>query len=628
MGINVIGSSGVAASSSASDFSNTFSVVDSAVEWVVPAGVSKIAVTGCAPGGNVSAAAPAVASINIGAYAAGKLFGTTGGANSLPLNKFDAYTGRGGNFSKNNAIADASGVYYPVVSPDGITIIIGSNGTSQFNISRDSGKTFTLTSHNLSMNALDGVFHPTIPGLVVMASNTSAKCGMYSTDFGYTWTAITGVPAGFYSYRIRYLNGTFVMVGTADGNNRLAYSTDGKTWVFVNPGNSAAMHDIAYQNSTWVLVGTSSTVLTATTLNGTWTSRTWGGPASTIACVEGANGVFISGGNTAGAGSLRRSADGITWTAVTGAPATGVYGVRGIAWSPAGINSNGTWVALNSTNSAYASTDNGVNVTNVAGVGDGGSGLALTSATCCIGTPYGVIVIVTSANKIVGLKATQYQVSLFGGDATVLKNSSGVLTELLRLESGQTNSGNTGGSGGSYVGNRFAATSGPGIGEGGIGAYFISSTFATSQNTGAGGQFIAAPVASMAGGGAAKQLADIVAMTNGNPNNLRFPGASGGSRSATPYAGGGSSIFGVGGTTDTNGFLPAIANGNGCGCSAGAATSTTAWSGGGGGESVYRYLIYVTPGDTLLFNSGTLNARDLAATGSGYGGVGFLQVEY
>jgi len=201
----------------------------------------------------------------------------------------------------------------------------------------------------------------------------------YSMD-GETWTAINAPPSGTIEY-IGWGNGKFFV-----GTDRLAYSTDGINWtnaannpfgaVVINSNTSYGLiYDFAWGNGRFVAVGSYTTAVSSFRIvNGriafssdgvTWVTvedSTFG--TSDIRSVAWGNGKFVAGGLN---GKMAYSTDGENWTAVADSTfgASVIYGatfdnaILDIVWG------NDRFVAVGSRSKMAYSTD-GVTWTAVA----------------------------------------------------------------------------------------------------------------------------------------------------------------------------------------------------------------------------------------------------------------------
>ena len=188
----------------------------------------------------------------------------------------------------------------------GSTYITGNTNTSYVNISTDlitwTQKSVTYTGYRFAVNgsniigiagggitncpySADGGntwSNKTVPSNswqnIVYGNNVYLICGAgtkgvtainYSTDLT-TWSAVTGLPGGYWIYGITYSNNKFIAVGEV---GTIATSTDGISWTYTNKGSSD-LYGVVYGGSTWVIIG--NNVIYYSTDNGS----TWNTPIS------------------------------------------------------------------------------------------------------------------------------------------------------------------------------------------------------------------------------------------------------------------------------------------------------------------------------------------------------------
>ena len=124
-----------------------------------------------------------------------------------------------------------------------------------------------------------------------------------STD-GSTWTtSILG--STDYLNKVAYLNSMFVTVGSST----IRTSSDGTTWINATSGAAGTLSGAAYGNATYVAVGASGAILTSTDA-ANWTSSTSGTVDNRSAVAYG-NNTFVSVG---AGGTILTSTDGTAWT--------------------------------------------------------------------------------------------------------------------------------------------------------------------------------------------------------------------------------------------------------------------------------------------------------------------------
>lgn len=189
----------------------------------------------------------------------------------------------------------------------------------------------------------------------------------------------TGEYIGYPYTRVYYLGGYYIF-GTS--NAAIAYSLDAKTWNYqiIFP-TGVPINAIAFNGTTWVVVGQNNYCYTSTSLGGTWTARTStiGGTQriNDVVWVGGSINLFILVGQNNGAGStvIASSSNGTTWTSRYTTTSENFYNIAvntaqstimttmdsGIANNQGRYSTNGTtWSIVNVTNSAtpmYASGD-------------------------------------------------------------------------------------------------------------------------------------------------------------------------------------------------------------------------------------------------------------------------------
>ncbi len=203
----------------------------------------------------------------------------------------------------------------------------------------NSGKYLTTDGTNKSWGTVSQYALPSQTG----------NAGKYLTTNGTSesWGTVT-VPTAFNYYQLpsnstantygsskslQKLNGYWIMTTS---NGFIFYSTDGKSWTrWASTGTegSSSLNGVVFGNSTYVFYGNNGTVLSATSIGGTLTSRTSQQGTSHIydgVWVAGSINLFILGG--ANTTSYSTSPDGATWTARSNPQG-------GVIWS---IATNGT----------------------------------------------------------------------------------------------------------------------------------------------------------------------------------------------------------------------------------------------------------------------------------------------
>lgn len=171
----------------------------------------------------------------------------------------------------------------------------------------DGGTVLTSTDGAAWMTRTSG----TPQGLlgVVYANGTYVAVGAVGTTVTSTdaanWTSRTwsGVRVQFNG--VAYGNGTYVAVGHA---GTILTSSNGVDWTSQTSGTSTPLRGVTYANGTFVVVGDSGEILTSPD-GSTWTSQT-SGTSDQFGGVASGNNKFVA----VGAGKVRTSSDGVTWT--------------------------------------------------------------------------------------------------------------------------------------------------------------------------------------------------------------------------------------------------------------------------------------------------------------------------
>ena len=239
-------------------------------------------------------------------------------------------------------------------SPTFVAVVYGTTGGA----SATDTSTGTWTARTLpSASNWNSVAYGNKMIVAVSGSTTAAA----SSPDGITWTART-MSASATWQSVIYGGTRFVAV--ANGSTNSAYSTDGITWSAggVLP-SAAAWFCVAYGESTYVAVATTSSTAAAYSTNGgtSWTAGTL--PASgnwQSVCYGNGKFVAVSYGGTATA----VSDDGITW--VSGGAMPNTRNWSSVTWGNPGGTANGIFVAVSYGNAVGAiSTDNGTTWTEV-----------------------------------------------------------------------------------------------------------------------------------------------------------------------------------------------------------------------------------------------------------------------
>lgn len=159
---------------------------------------------------------------------------------------------------------------------------------------------------------------------VAITSNSASSA--YSTNFGATWTAGTGLPSTTWS-GLTYGAGIFVAVAT--GGTQAARSTDGITWTSSTLPSSTTWSSVAYGNGRFVAVSSTSSN-TAYSFDGvTWNESLYTVSGTDIAY---GSGIFVLCGDETVGPINYISEDGIVWSRKTATPNMGpiVFGTTTI----------------------------------------------------------------------------------------------------------------------------------------------------------------------------------------------------------------------------------------------------------------------------------------------------------
>jgi hypothetical protein len=167
----------------------------------------------------------------------------------------------------------------------------------------------------------------------------------YSYD-GLTWVASTSGNSVFsYATYAFAWNGT-LWVGCGTGTNKLGYSSDGINWTASTSGNSVfpeIAQAVATNGYLWVVGGSGTNRLGYSTDGINWTASSSGNTLFTSNCytVSWSGSMWVAGGN--GTNQIGYSTDGTTWTASTTPTSSSVNGVayNGTMWVAVGIDGAG-----------------------------------------------------------------------------------------------------------------------------------------------------------------------------------------------------------------------------------------------------------------------------------------------
>lgn len=153
-----------------------------------------------------------------------------------------------------------------------------------------------------------------------------------SDDYGLTWTNRTSNLGSTVVSAIGWNGSLFVAIGS---NGAISTSPDGATWTLRSAAGAVLSNvtSVAYGNGVWVAIYGSSTSYATSPDGFTWTQRTTL-PTTLAYNVVFGNGYFVIAGNN----SAWRSADGVTWTLITG---SGYFSYVGNSYPAAVFFGNG-----------------------------------------------------------------------------------------------------------------------------------------------------------------------------------------------------------------------------------------------------------------------------------------------
>jgi hypothetical protein len=211
-------------------------------------------------------------------------------------------------------------------------------------LQRTSTDAITWTSRTIFLSSANDVPALTFGNSLFVGGNTGGTLAS-STD-GITWTTrasgwgVNGINV------IEYLNSIFLLGGA---NGIISTSTNGTTWSTRVSDLTLNINAFAFGNSTYVAGGAKGGagnvgLITSTNLT-TWSTRDAQFGTTTINSLAFGNSVFVAGG---GAGTIRTSTNGITWTSRTAFTANGVQSM---------IFDGSLFLATGSTTGFASSTD-------------------------------------------------------------------------------------------------------------------------------------------------------------------------------------------------------------------------------------------------------------------------------
>lgn len=674
MGRNISSSSVAAAVAGVFNKSNTYGPFGCGqkVSLTVPAGVTQMFATGCAPGGssgNPPSGAPNFYNL---CYDAGHDI-YVGNTAAAPANGSISTTGVLSQGSVFNNLS-ASGSYNPVGTYHGWAFGCAQSGTPFFvsagttgSGSTSAGISWSTDGYTWNTLAISGLTTDTCAKqiavsndgrAVVLWASGGSKMLTATKDYGNTWSTPASLGAVDANSHVTFINtgpGYFVYAAN-NTTSPFWYATDPTTtagWTAITPGIAKRGVSVGWDGTNFIWGYSNGVIQTSATINGAQTARTSNLYASGYVSIVVGSGVVIAYdiSGASGSNSTSRSTDnGVTWANC--APSASMNMVDGsIVWSPsasifvASLNSTYTyysatgasWSACttNATTiagfpSSNASTGWGVPVAVTGGVVVGGRYFAPSVSTSTWQS------VNTSLHTLAGIS---FSTLCDGGNLTITGSTSGAL---LSLAGGKGNSvsqtsswfGGNGGGAGSTGGRGALSALLGGSGLSGMGGIPSAAGGPVSFGKGTAGNASTAGQGSMTAGGGTI----LVATLGSSVFNVKIPGAGGGwssaSGSSNYYLGSGggscfsqapdcpSSAYSSSNTVDANGI--GVGSYGACGNS-----TNNGYGTGGGGEGCYHMTLNVTPGETLtiIVPGRAPLSRDTTATGS-LGGPAFLQLEW
>ena len=188
----------------------------------------------------------------------------------------------------------------------------GGAGTSNLKMSDSTATTWTDVSTPVWAGAvgITGLLWIELLGIWV-AGGGSGK--LATSSDGINWVdRSSGTP--FTGNVVAFAFGGGVLVGV-DSTGHIATSADGISWTLRTTWASGAVTDVTYGNSKFAAIGTvsSATHLETSPTGTTWTAQTTGFAGTAGRHITYGNGLFVA----SDSGSVRTSADAVTWAAIT-----------------------------------------------------------------------------------------------------------------------------------------------------------------------------------------------------------------------------------------------------------------------------------------------------------------------
>lgn len=619
--------------------------------WTVPADASLVTVTACAAGGPSGSS-----SVSVGVPPSALSCVMQGAALVFQYNH--NYGLQAVDISGNAAHAGSEAVVWSTYNSNSVAtltkfqgqmyVVFGGNDSgyySQIFSSPDYGRTNNnLTNGSLNLGTtgcVDLLADPTgaKPGIVWLRNSAAANSWAYVPNALAVGQGKTISPAGALTTVKggRFLNGNFIAFGNDTNTHpEISYSTSGDngTWTAVqlNGSDTCYVADMAYSSTLglYVAVCSAGKIYTATSLGGTWTSRT-SGSANAFTGIVWANSRFVACGAS---GLIAYSTNGTSWSLGTGTNSD-TFARYSLCYGS--CNGTSTWVACNAdvNGVVYRSTDGGATwtagtaaylsriffVPNGRGVGQ----------DCFCGVYVGSAVYYSlDGSTWTAISSVNFATQT--ADTRILVNG----VEQVRLQGGGLGKAVSNNSvcsfGGSYHGGKyftFNTTGSTGVsggsGPNGQGGQGTTATAYSNIPTGSAGRGYFNNSYPVSGGGGVQQYTNLART---NAINIFLPGASGGQCQGTnSYSpGGGGSIFSYGG--DAQGSTQVeICRPYGRG-SGGGYFSSMIFNAGGGGESCFRAVLTCVPGDQITAYLGIGSSATNNTTDGNFAGNGYALVEW
>jgi len=247
-----------------------------------------------------------------------------------------------------------TGNIYDIAYGDGKFIAVGFSGSPNYN-------RIAYSTDGANWSLVNNLPSSIYPNAIIYGNGKWVTDNAYSTD-GLSWNMATNTTS-ISSPKIIYGNGKFVAVG---GQNKIAYSADGQTWVavsnppFVTGSNLDYINDIAYGNGMFIAVGGNKIASSTDGINWTAVSPSLFGNNS-IRCIAYGGGKFVASNDW---NATAYSLDGKSWTPIIQNKLEGdYYSLNNLSFASLAFG-NGKWIGLESISSSYmGNSSDGINWT-------------------------------------------------------------------------------------------------------------------------------------------------------------------------------------------------------------------------------------------------------------------------